>query len=123
MDAYRVVTADPNVVLDLVLEAEYKIGRCLEKLERSSDALAQYHSKVVVEFLDENERGTGVSQDARKWFAMASLKAADIAESRQDWGVAVRILQRVLEAGSPVEEEEIRERIRWIKADHWRTFY
>ncbi len=113
--------ADPGR-LDLVLHAEYKSGRCLEKLEQPDAAVKQYYENVIVAFLAEHAKGTAVSESARMWFWRAAREAAAILESREEWRKAVSILDRVIGVGVPAESV-VQDRIRAIKAEHWWEFY
>jgi hypothetical protein len=121
MRSFDVVAGSANAPLDLVLQAEYKIGRCLEKRGQSNDAIEQYYAKVVLRFLQSRERGVPVTESAKTWFTRAAFTLADIFETRKEWRQAVSILERVTAAGIPVPEET-RERIRKIRADYWWLF-
>lgn len=120
--AYRVVANSSTAGADLVLQAAYKIGRSLEKLERVDEALEQYYAKVIVRFLRDREKGVWHNETAKFWFARAAFDAADILEARDDWGGVVRVLERVAQAGVPASVEA-RERIKAIRAERWWMFY
>jgi TolA-binding protein len=120
--SYRVVTQSPVARQDHVWQAEYKLARCLEKLERPDEALDHYYSRVMVPFLVAKERGDAISESARTWFTRASLGAADIVTSKRDWRQLVRILERVVEADVAVSAEAIA-RIKTIKSENWWLFY
>jgi len=122
IESYRVVANSPTAGGDEVLQAAYKIGRCLEKIERTDEALEQYYAKVVVSYLREGEKGVWHNETAKVWFTRAAFSAADIMESREDWRGAVRILERVVKAEVPAADGA-EARIKKIRADHWWLFY
>ncbi len=120
--SYRVVTQSPLARQDHMWQAEYKIGRCLEKLGREEDAQDQYYTKVMVPFLLAKSRGEAISESAKTWFTRASLGAADIVTKHKDWRKLVRLLDRIAEAEVAVSEEA-RTRMKAIKAENWWLFY
>ncbi len=115
---YQTVARTPNAPADLVLQAEYKIGRCLEKQEKTDEALEQYYARVMVRFLDDRQKRVWQNQAAKLWFTRAALDAAHIYEARQDWRNEVRIFERVTQAGVPAAAE-VQARIEKLKAEHW----
>ncbi len=125
LQSYRAVAGDPAVQRGrpaLAYEAEYKIGRCLEKKNRPDDALDQYYSNVMIRFLHEREKGVRHDEAVRRLFERASIHAVDILEARKDWRQAVAVLERSLEADvSP--GDDIRERIRRIRSEYFWLFY
>ncbi|MFC1452336.1 tetratricopeptide repeat protein [Verrucomicrobiota bacterium] len=124
IESYRIVseTDDPNTRPDLLLEAAYKTGKCLQKLGRTEDAIDVYYSDVMVRFLDERERGEKHGEASKTWFRRASRDMADIMSDREEWRKVVNILERVIEAGVSVDPET-KERIRKIRSEHWWLFY
>ncbi|MBT7068304.1 MAG: tetratricopeptide repeat protein, partial [Verrucomicrobia bacterium] len=122
IESYRVVANSPAAGGDEILQAAYKIGRCLEKMARIDEALEQYYAKVVVRYLREGEKGMWHNESAKVWFTRAAFNTADIMESREDWRGAVRVLERVAKAKVPAAEEAA-ERIKKIRADRWWLFY
>jgi TolA-binding protein len=122
LQSFRIVAGDSQAPLDQVLQAEYKTGRCYEKMGRADDAVEQYYAKVVVWFLQEREKGILHTEAAKLWFMRASFNAADIMEARKEWRQVVTILERVVNAGVPVTPET-RERISRIRAERWWLFY
>lgn len=121
MKSYRMAVNSLKASLDLILEGEYKTGRCLDKLGRDTDAVDQYYSKVMIRFLEERAKGVWHNENSKRWFALASSKAADIMEARKEWRQAVRILERVVASGVP-QVEDTQERIKRIKAESWWLF-
>jgi tetratricopeptide (TPR) repeat protein len=122
MQAYRAAIGSPHEGMDLDLQAEYKIGRCLQKLERPEEAIHQFYKRVMLRFLESGEKGLPQTEAGRTWFGLASRDAADILEQRGEWRKLVSILERAADAGVP-GEAAVRERIRTIRSQHWWLFY
>ena len=122
IESYRVVANSPTAAPDEVLQAAYKIGRCLEKMERIDEALEQYYAKVMVRYLRDSEKGVWHNESAKVWFTRAAFSTADIMESREDWRGAVRIVERVAKADVPAADEA-KARIKKIRSEHWWLFY
>lgn len=119
--SYRHATMIPEASPDLVLQAEYKIGRSLEKLGRTVEAFDQYYVRVVLRYLEYRQQGTWLPDDAQVWFTRAGFNAADLAEASGDWRRAVSLLERV--AGSDVPASlAAAERANRIKTEHQRRF-
>ena len=116
MASYRVVANSATAPLDQVMQAEYKIGRSLEKLGRTDEAFEQYYVAVMLRFLEDRQKGVRHNEGAKVWFARAAFGAATIAEARKDREQAVRILERVVEAGVPAGAEAA-ERIRQLRPE------
>ena len=117
IESYRVLANNSTVPVDLVLQAEYKIGRSLEKLGRTSEAFEAYYEKVILRYLDCREKGIWLNEAARVWFTRAAFNAADIMEAAKDWRRAVSVLERVVAAGVSASGEAT-ERINRLKAEH-----
>lgn len=111
--SYRSVARSPGTTFDLELQAEYKIGRCYNKMGRRADALEQYYTRVVVRYL----AGKG-SPSAAVWFTNAAFAAADILELEKNWKRAIKVLERVVEARVPASGDA-RKRIEQIRTEHW----
>lgn len=115
--SYRAVLNTVGVALDLQLQSEYKIGRCFEKLGRRDEAFEQYYTRVVCRYLDEVAAGRE-TQSAAVWFIKAAFSAADILEAAKDWRRAIKVLQRVGDAGVSASGDA-KARIDRIRAEHW----
>lgn len=122
IETYRIVADSRFADISEVLQVEYKIGRCLEKLGRTDESLEQYYSKVVVRYLDEMKRGIMHTERSKVWFTRAAFSAADILESRGDWRRLVNVLGRVDQAGVPAADEA-RDRIARVRAERWWVFH
>lgn len=118
MASYRMVADDPSARPDLVLQANYKIGRCLEKTGRVNEALDQYYVKVMLKVVEDRDKGVWHDQLSTVWFTRAAFNAADLLEARKDWRGMVGVLERVV-AGGGAAADEARARIERIKTERW----
>jgi tetratricopeptide (TPR) repeat protein len=117
--SYRSVEKSPGVTFDLELQAEYKIGRCLDKMGRKTEAFEQYYTRVVVRYLEQAEIPPHeVSVAAAVWYTKAVFAVADILEADRNWRRAVKVLERVVESRVPAARDA-QERIDRIRAEHW----
>ena len=122
MDSYRVVVNSATASAEVKLQAQYKIGRCLQKLGRNDEAFDQYYMKVIVPYLDDKSRGVGHNPASEVWFTQAAFDAAGILENQKKWTEAVKLLKRVADAGLAASEQA-RERINEIRRKNWLLFY
>lgn len=122
IDSYKMVIANPDAEPDLILQAEYKIGRSLEKLDKIDDAFEQYYNKVILRYFSDKEKGIIHNEAGKVWFTRAAFHAADILEERNDLRRVVSILNRIIDAkvGS---DELAKERIKKIRSEQWWLFY
>ncbi len=118
MASYKVVLRSAGVSFDLELQAEYKIGRCIEKLGRKDQAFEHYYSRVVVPYLEHQAKRGADDAGAAVWFTKAAFAAADLMEAERDWRRAVRLLERVVEA-KVMAAPDAQGRIDRIRAEHW----
>ena len=110
LTSYRAVLDSPRADREMKWQAEYKMGRCREKMGQPDEAMERYMNVVYV-YLAEAERG--VPGDAL-WFTRAAFSAAEIRESQEKWNEAIGIYQRVAGAGiaAAAEAEARIQRIR-----------
>jgi TolA-binding protein len=118
MTSYRSVARSPGVTFDLALQAAYKLGRCLDKLGRKAEAFEQYYGRVVLRYLAEPRPAREQGTAAAVWFTKAAFSAAELQELDKNWRQAVRVLERVVNAGVPASEDA-RKRIEQIRSEHW----
>jgi TolA-binding protein len=114
---YRAVLDSPTADRDLKWQAEFKVGRCLEKQSKTAEALERYLA-IVYAFLGERAKG---QHGDPLWFTRAAFNAAEIQEKAGDWRKAVQVYQRVVEAGVPAAQEAL-QRMQRIKLEHWMLF-
>lgn len=120
--AFRAAASHPNARVDLMLQAEYKIGRCLQKMDRPDEAMRQYYKNVIVRYQEVRDGGAAPGEAARTWVGRAARDTADILEERKEWQKVVSVLERALNAGV-ADDTGIRDRIQTIRAQHWWLFY
>ena len=112
--SYRSVARSPGSTYDLGLQAEYMVGRCLDKQGKRAEALEQYYTRVVVAYLASGNK----DPSAAVWFTKAAFSAADILELEKAWKKAIAVLERVVEARVPASAEA-RKRVEQLRAEHW----
>lgn len=117
MSAYQSILDRPSSPMSLKLEAEHKIGRCLEKTNVPDRAFNRYMN-VVYSFINENVEHSPYSV---MWFSKSAFSAATLKEQEKAWVEAVRVYERVAEAGVPAREEALK-RIERIKKENWLLF-
>lgn len=116
--SYRMVLRASGTTFDLELQAEYKIGRCMEKLGRKDQAFEQYYTRVMVPYLDRRAQRGADDAAAAVWFTKAAFAAADLMEAERDWRRAVKLLERVVDA-KVMAASDAQGRIDRIRAEHW----
>jgi TolA-binding protein len=104
MDAYREMLGRRDVTPSMALQAEYKIGRCLEKLTRTNEAIEHYYERVVVPFLDDRAKGR-IDDESAVWFTLAAFNAADLLIQTGKTAAAARVLRRVADTDLPGQAE------------------
>ena len=117
MNSYQAILDRPLAPFALKLQAEYKLGRCLEKTEVYDQAFNRYMN-VVYTFINENVERSPYSV---MWFTRAAFGAATLKEKEKAWSDAVQIYERVIEANVPAREEAAN-RIEKIKKENWLLF-
>ncbi len=101
LKVYTVVATRPDVTADLALQAAFKRGRCLEKMNRPNEALEQYYDEVVVRYLRDRQSGLQPGAQAQAWFARGAMQAATLLEAAGKPEAAIRVLQRLIQSGVP----------------------
>ncbi|MBI2441651.1 MAG: tetratricopeptide repeat protein [Lentisphaerae bacterium] len=114
---YQAILEWPDVAGAARLQAEYKIGRCLEKTAKAPEAFERYLNAVYLYYKLPDQR----PEDA-VWFTRAAFQAAALKESEKSWRKAAAIYQRVVDADVPAGAEAS-ERIARLRAEHWLNFY
>ncbi len=105
MKAYREVLGRRDAAPEMILQAEFKIGRCLQKKQQVDAAIDQYYSHVVLRYLDDRQKGIYYSEAASAWFVQAAFQAAELLEQKKQIDQAVRVLNRVVQSNAPGREE------------------
>jgi TolA-binding protein len=119
--SYTELASNAKAPFELRLQAAYRIGRGLQKLGRVDEAFEQYYTKVILVFLEARTAGEPMNESSTAWFTSAAFDAASILEGRGRWRQAVRLYQRVVDAGVAAAEDA-RLRIETIQREHWRFF-
>lgn len=115
LTAYRTILVSERLTPVLTLQLHFKVGRCLEKLKRIDDAIDQYYSEVIIRFQSERARGVWYDDGSSSLFVRSAFNVSELYEQKRQPEQAVRVLQRVLQAGVP-GEEEARQRIERLRA-------
>jgi len=117
MASYQQVLDRPAPFPVARLQADYKIGRCLEKMGRSADAFERY-MKVVYAYFKE----PALRPQSNVWFARAAFNAAELKEREKSWRKASNIYRRIVDADIPASRDAA-ERIEQIQKKHWMSFF
>ncbi len=119
--AYGELAENPKTPFELRLQAAFKLGRGEQKLGRLDKAFERYYTGVILAYLDARQAGEPMNESCTAWFTRAAFEAAAILESKGQWRRAVRLYQRVADAGVPAGPDA-RARIETIRREHWRFF-
>jgi TolA-binding protein len=92
----------PSAVL---IEIFYKIGRCLEKLERFDEAVDCYYSQVLLRYQRDNAAGTWYDEATLSLVMRAAFSAAEIFEKQGQYEQAIGILEKIVKSGSGAADE------------------
>ena len=103
--AYRALLEGSQLTPDQRIEVAFKIGRALEKLRRTREAMDQLYRNVLLAYSAEAAKGILFGAPARTFFARAAFSIADYAAASGDFKVAMRVLERVASADVPAAEE------------------
>ena len=103
--AYRTLMEGSQLTPDQQIEVSFKIGRALEKLRRTREAMDQFYRNVLLAYSAEAAKGILFGAPARTFFARAAFAIADYAAASGDFKTAVRVLERVASTDVPAAEE------------------
>ncbi len=115
MNSYQAILDRPTAPATLKMQAEYKIGRCLEVTGMPDKAFSRYMN-VVYTFRNVERNPYSI-----RWFTRAAFGAAALKENEQAWVEAVNVYKRVLEADVPARGDALK-RIEKIKTANWLLF-
>ena len=116
--SYKLVVSRPFAPPDLKLQAQYKIGACLYKLQRPDEAGEQLYSQVILPYLDDPKGLLRDDPACEIWFTRAAFDIVERLEAQKKWREAIRILKRVIDAGVPAADEA-QKRIDKIRLQLW----
>jgi tetratricopeptide (TPR) repeat protein len=88
--------------------ALYQKGKCLEKLGKTDEAVANYYDALAVE---------GSSSD-QLWFFRAGFDAAQILEDRRSWNSAAAIYEKLANTRG-ARSEEAKDRLARLRLEHF----
>ena len=105
LDAYRAVRLGESLPPGLRLAVSFKMGRTLEKLKRTDEAIDQYYTGVVLAYREGRQKGVQFDDEARAAFSRAAFRLADEYESRGKDFQAMHILELVVASDVPAADE------------------
>ena len=113
--AYRALKAEALLSPDRQIEVAYKIGRTMEKLHRTREAMDQYYRNVVLAYSEGVSSGKFFAETTRTFFARCAFALADYYAAAGDMKATLSVLGRVVSANIPASGEAQR-KIADIKA-------
>lgn len=117
LGSYQGILDRPELTPAARLQAEYKIGRCLEKTGKRPEAFEHYMNAVYLYYKIAEPR-----PEDTVWFTRAAFQAAALKEAEKSWRQAAAIYRRVADAEVP-SGSEAAERIKRLRSEHWLNFY
>ena len=103
--AYRKLQEGGALLSDRKIETSFKIGRALEKLRRTKDAMDQYYRNVVLAYSEETAKGALLGAPARTFFSRAAFSLADYHAAAGDMRAVRKMLQRIVASDVPAAKE------------------
>ena len=103
--AYRMLLDGGAQHPDRKIETSFKIGRALEKLRRTKEAMDQYYRNVVLAYSEETNKGVLLGAPARTFFARAAFSLADYYAAAGDIPAVRSMLERIIKAEVPAAKE------------------
>ena len=105
LEAYRAVRFGASLSPSARITIAYKIGRTLEKLKRTDEAVDQYYVQVVLPYRDGRGDGARYDDEACAAFSRAAFFLIDEYESKGNEFQARHILELVAASDVPAAEE------------------
>jgi hypothetical protein len=96
---------DGSLSPDRRIETAFKIGRALEKLRRTKEAMDQYYRNVVLAYSEETVKGVFFGAPTRTFFSRAAFSLADYHAAAGDTSTVRKMLERIIEADVPSANE------------------
>lgn len=112
--AYKALPEGSALTPDRRIEVAFKIGRALEKMRCTKEAMDQYYRNVVLAYSEGVASDIVFSVASRAFFARSAFMLADYYEAGGNFHAAKEILDKVVAAGLPVAEE-VRKRLAELK--------
>lgn len=111
---YREMLQQPSLTPIVVLQLQYKVGRCLEKIKRIDEAIDQYYTEVMIRYQNERSRGVWYDETSTSLFVRAAFNIAELYEQKGRPDQAVSVLQRLIQSGVQ-GGDEARQRIERLR--------
>ena len=108
LEAYRDVRFGGSLSPSDQIVVAFRIGRALEKLKRTDEAMDQYYSQVVLAYREGRLDGGRFTDEARAAFSRAAFRLADEYERQGRGAQAVGVLERVAGSDVPAAAEATR---------------
>ena len=108
LDAYRTLFLGEHLDPSQKISLAFKVGKTLERLKRTDEAIDQYYSQVVIAYRNGRERGVSYSDEAHADFSRAAFRLAEEYESRGMEHQALSILSLIVASEVPATEEAAR---------------
>ena len=94
--AYRSLQESGSLLPDRKIETSFKIGRALEKLRRTKEAIDQYYRNVVLAYSEETSKGVLLGAPSRTFFSRAAFSVADYHAAAGDMRAVRKMLERIV---------------------------
>jgi len=111
---YREVLQSPSLSPSQVLQLNYKVARCLEKLKRVDEAIDAYYSEVVIRYQNGVTQGLWHDDSAAGLYVRTAFNVSDLYEQKGRIQSAIKVLERVLKT-EVQGKDEIRARIERLR--------
>ena len=108
LDAYRTLFLGAGVDPTQKISLAFKIGKTLERLRRTDEAIDQYYTQVVLAYRNGRLKGVVYSDAAHADFSRAAFRLAEEYESRGQDEQAVNILSLIVASEVPAADEASR---------------
>ena len=103
--AYRKLHESGILLPDRKIETAFKIGRSLEKLRRTKEAMDQYYRNVVLAYSEAISGGALLGASSRTFFSRAAFSLADYHAAAGDVRAVRKILGRIVASDVPSAKE------------------
>ncbi len=105
---FDTLVSSDGIAVEWKQRALYQKGKCLEKLGKTDEALANYYDALAVE---------GSNSD-QLWYFRAGFDAAQILEERRSWSSAAAIYEKLANTRG-TRSEEAKDRLTRLRLEHF----
>jgi tetratricopeptide (TPR) repeat protein len=102
---FREVLQSPSLSASQILQLNYKVARCLEKLKRIDEAIDAYYSDVVIRYQNGIAQGVWYDDSAAGLYLRAAFNVSDLYEQKGRVHSAIKVLERVLKTDVQGKDE------------------